>query len=199
LTVDIFFYFLFSYLLGSIPVGFILYYIAKREDIRNTGSGNIGATNVFRNQGKVLGILTLIIDLLKGVLPVIYGLLHFKGQYEIIIAAGGFAIIGHIFPVFLKFKGGKGVATFAGVFLIYSTLSAPFFILSFISVILYSRYVSLASITAVITVFFFILFTETVYISIVVFIIVILIIFKHRNNFKRILKEEEPKIGDIKI
>lgn len=197
MTVDIFLYLLLSYLLGSIPVGFILYYIVKREDIRNTGSGNIGATNVFRNQGKLSGIFTLLTDLLKGVLPIVYGILNFKESPFIIIVAGSLAVFGHIFPIFLKFKGGKGVATFAGVFLVYSTMSAPFFILVFLITIYYTRYVSLASVFSVITVFFYILFTHTVYISIVVFVISCIVIFKHRYNFIRIGEGKEPKIMEL--
>jgi glycerol-3-phosphate acyltransferase PlsY len=194
LTSDIAFYYLLSYLIGSIPTGFILFYIVKREDIRTYGSGNTGATNVLRNQGKLTGILTLVIDLFKGVIPVLYGLLNYSDFPEIIIIAGGLAILGHIVPVFLKFKGGKGVATFIGVFMMYSFKSILLFIIVFLIVLFYTRFVSLASVAGVTTVFFYITFTEIVEISIIVFLISIIILGKHRLNFIRIMNDNEPKI-----
>lgn len=199
MTLEVVLYYLFSYILGSVPVGFILFYLLKKEDIRKSGSGNIGATNVLRCQGKLSGILTFIFDLLKGAIPIIYGILNFKDSPEIILIGGGFAILGHICPVFLKFKGGKGVATFAGVFLIYSIHSAPFFIITFLIIIFYTRYVSLASVSGIIAVFFYITFTEIVEISIIVFFICIIIISKHRANFIRIGSGNEPKIRELKI
>ena len=198
MNLDILFYFILSYMIGSVPTGFILYYIVKREDIRKIGSGNTGATNVLRSQGKFTGILTLIIDLLKGTIPVFYGILNYKDFPDIIIIAGGFAVLGHIFPVFLKFKGGKGVATFAGVFLLFSSGTIPFFIIAFMIVIFYTKYVSLASVAGVTAVFFYITFTEIVEVSIVVFVICIIIIAKHRLNFKRIIDGNEPEIGNLR-
>ncbi len=198
MDLEVFLYYLFSYIIGSIPTGFILFYIVKREDIRKVGSGNTGATNVIRNQGKLTGIFTLLIDLIKGAVPVIYGIINYKDFPEIIIIAGGLAIFGHIFPVFLKFKGGKGVATFAGVFLLFSLKTAPFFIIAFLVTIFFTKYVSLASIAGVTTVFFYIMFTEMVEISIITFIICLMIIIKHRLNFIRIIKGNEPEIGSLR-
>ncbi len=195
---DVFLYYLFSYIIGSIPTGFILCYALKKQDIRNIGSGNIGATNVFRCQGKFSGILTLVIDLLKGVAPVIYGLLYFKEFPELIVSAGCLAVLGHIFPFFLKFKGGKGIATFVGVFLIYSIKTAPFFIIAFLLVIIYTKYVSLASVSGVTAVFFYISFSEMVEISIIAFAICVIIISKHKSNFIRIGNGSEPKIGELR-
>jgi len=183
---------IFSYLLGSIPFGLILFYIIEKKDIRKHGSGNIGATNILRNKGKIAAIATLIFDLLKGILPIMYGLKHFNSN-TIIILGGAAAIIGHIFPPFLKFKGGKGVATFCGVFLAFYNPAMLVFIVFFLPTLIITKYISAASIIGTISIFFFILFTQVEEISIIVLIIVILIIFKHGSNLNRIFNGTENK------
>lgn len=183
---------IFSYLLGSIPFGLILFYIIEKKDIRKHGSGNIGATNILRNKGKTAAITTLIFDLLKGILPIMYGLKHFNSN-TIIILGGAAAIIGHIFPPFLKFKGGKGVATFCGVFLAFYNPAMIVFIVFFLLTLIITKYISAASIIGTISIFFFILFTQVEEISIIVLIIVILIIVKHGSNLNRIFNGTENK------
>ena len=135
-------YLIFSYVIGSIPTGFIIFWHSKKDDIRKEGSGNIGATNILRTCGGKAAIATLFIDVLKGAIPVIYGLIHFKYP-PLILGAGTLAIIGHIFPVWLKFQGGKGVATFAGVSAAYMAapdgiLVFPVFAFFFIGTMIYS-------------------------------------------------------------
>ncbi len=198
MTLEVAFYYLFSYIIGSIPSGFILSYLIRKEDIRSVGSGNIGATNVFRCVGKKSGVLTFICDFIKGVIPSAYGILNFENSPEIAMVGGGLAILGHVFPVFLKFRGGKGVATYIGAFLIFSGWSIPVFIITFVLTLYISKYVSVASVTAVIAVFFYITFTEIVEVSIFALIITVVITIKHKTNFKRIGLQEEPRVGVTK-
>jgi len=136
-----------SYLVGSIPTGLLLAKAFGGIDIRTQGSGNIGATNVYRTLGRRVGILTLVGDCLKGLLPVLAA--KWLGLPDLGVAAVGLAaFLGHIFPVFLRFRGGKGVATALGVFLATSPLAVLAALGVFIAVLISWRYVSLASITA---------------------------------------------------
>ncbi|MCK4835733.1 MAG: glycerol-3-phosphate 1-O-acyltransferase PlsY [Candidatus Aminicenantes bacterium] len=183
-----------SYLLGSIPVGFIVFYMTEKKDIRREGSGNIGATNVFRCGGKVAGLSTLILDILKGFLPVIYGLSHF--DYPVMGVLGGAVVItGHIFPLFLKFKGGKGVATFAGVLLAYSIPAFLIFFMVFILTVIATKYVSAGSMLGVISSFFFFLFSQIVEIAMIIFVVTVFIIIRHKTNLKKIFSNTENKLG----
>jgi glycerol-3-phosphate acyltransferase PlsY len=182
-----------SYLLGSVPFGFIVYYVYERKDIRGEGSGNIGATNVMRNKGKTAGIITLFLDMIKGFIPVFYGLKHFDSP--VVIIAGGCAVVlGHLFPVYLKFKGGKGIASFLGVFIIFDFPAAVLFGAAFLVTFYFTRFVSAGSIAAVSAVFFYTLFTSVVEVSIIVFIVALLIILKHHGNIKRIAQGNEHKL-----
>lgn len=181
-----------SYLLGSIPFGYIVYYICERKDIRREGSGNIGATNVMRTKGRTAGIITLVLDMIKGFIPVFYGLKHFDAPW-IVMAGGAAVILGHLFPVYLKFKGGKGIASFLGVFIIFDFTAALIFGLAFILTFVLFRFVSAGSIVAVIAVFFYILFTQIVEVSIIVFIVAVLIVLKHHGNIRRLAKGNENK------
>jgi len=188
-------YFVLSYLVGSIPTGFIVFWYSKKNDIRNEGSGNTGATNILRTCGKKAAVITLLADVLKGVIPVAYGVIHFKYS-PLIIGGGALAIIGHIFPVWLKFKGGKGVATFAGVFLAYmgasdGILIFPAFILFFGISMLYSKTVSISSLSGISGSFFAVLFTNIPEVSIIVLLIIILIVLKHKENITRIISGKE--------
>lgn len=192
------FFILISFIVGSFPSGFLICLIREKKDIRLSGSSNIGATNVFRVCGKGPAILTLAIDIFKGMLPVIYGLSHFNSPF-IISMGGAAAITGHIFSPFLKFRGGKGVATYTGFLLAFSLNgkmlpSLIVFITFFVIVFYFSKYVSLSSLIAVSGSFFAVLFTFTVETSMVVFFIVIIIVVKHRNNIKRLLKGDEKKL-----
>ena len=136
------------YLVGAIPTGVILTRLAGAGDIRQAGSGNIGATNVYRVAGRTLGILTLVGDALKGVLPVAWAVLaHTYTPWEIAAVAAA-TFLGHLYPVYLRFKGGKGVATALGIFLVLSPLAVLVAFLVFAAILWKWRYVSLASISA---------------------------------------------------
>ncbi len=188
-------YFVLSYFVGSIPTGFIVFWYSKKNDIRNEGSGNTGATNILRTCGKKAAIITLLADILKGAVPVAYGIIHFKYS-PLIIGGGALAIIGHIFPVWLKFKGGKGVATFAGAFLAYmgasdGILIFPIFVFSFGISMLYSKTVSISSLSGISGAFFAVLFTNVVEVSLIVLLVNILIVIKHKENIARIISGKE--------
>lgn len=181
-----------AYLLGSVPTGLLL---AKAFgiDIREAGSGNIGATNVYRTVGRKLGIITLICDCLKGLIPVLIA--RWLDLPDIWVAAIGLAaLLGHVYTVWLKFKGGKGVATALGVFLGTSPLSVLVALFVFIAVIYIWRYVSLASITAAavlpVLVWFFSGKQELVAMS---FIIAAVVIFRHHENIARLRAGTESK------
>src|SRR5271156_5813875 len=142
-----------AYLLGSIPFGFLLVLLVNKEDIRAKGSGNIGATNVWRSGAKGVGFLTFVLDGAKGYAAV--AVADFLGRnqgpatmHKLAILAGLFAILGHMFPVWLRFKGGKGVATAFGVFLALCPLAALFAFVLWLAIVALTRYVSLASILA---------------------------------------------------
>ena len=185
-----------SYLLGSIPFGFILVLIFRGQDVRQSGSGNIGATNVARSS-PVLGMLTLVLDALKGLAAVELTRALFPGQIMLTAVAAVFAILGHMFPVWLKFRGGKGVATGLGSF----ALVAPETVLAVIGVlvivVLVSRQVSLGSIVAF--AFFPLLawllhdYGSMPQILILMALSSILIIAKHHQNIRRLLAGAEPR------
>lgn len=183
---------LFAYLIGSIPFGYILYYISEKKDIRQQGSGNIGAANVWRQKGKMFGLLTLFLDSMKGIIPILYGLRHFDSPI-IVIGGGAAAVMGHIFPVLLKFRGGKGVATFVGVFLIFYWPSAVLFAILFLITTWISRHVSLGSIMGSIAIFFLILFTHIAGVSFITFFMVVLILVRHRSNIQQLVDGTENK------
>ncbi len=183
-----------SYLLGSIPFGYLIFYFSEGKDIRTMGSGNIGATNVLRSKGKLAGLATLVLDVTKGALPVVYGRIHFDLPW--IVLLGGLAVLlGHIFPVFLKFRGGKGVATLVGVFLIFYYPALLAFLLVFFIVLGLTRYVSLGSLLGTVVLFFCILFTQVVESSIVAFAMLLLVVIRHRANIKRLLDGNENKFS----
>jgi len=184
---------LLAYLVGSIPFGLLLLKFSTGEDIRKQGSGNIGTTNAFRAGGKITGLLTMFCDVAKGALMVCAAGYFFPAQLELAVYAGFFAILGHMFPIWLKFKGGKGVATTLGVMI---TLSLPIglvAIASFITILLISRIVSLASIFAacITTIYSFSLYSQELQIMMVA--INLLIIICHRDNIKRLLHGKEKK------
>lgn len=181
-----------SYLVGAIPFGLILYWLFEKKDIREKGSGNIGAVNVFRVGGSLAGFLTLFLDVMKGAFPILYGLKHFDSPV-MIISGGAVAILGHMFSVYLKFRGGKGIATFLGLILVFHFPSACGFGIVFILTVCLTRYASAGSIAGAITVFFMIMFTHVVEVSIVFFAIVLLMIIKHQSNIKRLLVGTELK------
>lgn len=190
-------YFVMSYIIGSIPTGFLIFRIYKKEDIRNEGSGNIGATNIHRVCNGKVAMVTLFVDILKGAIPVIYGLIHFKYP-PLILGAGALAIIGHIYPIWLKFRGGKGVATFAGVFLAYMAAPDglfifPFFALAFIVFMILTRYVSASSLAGITCAYFAVLFTNIAEASLIILLINVLIFIRHKDNISRIISGDEDR------
>ena len=150
MTFEIFLVFFFSYISGSIPSGLILTKLFLNKDIRDVGSKNIGATNVLRTGNKFIAILTLILDIIKGVLPVIITSFYFT---DLIYLSALMALLGHIFPIWLKFKGGKGVATYLGIILALSLKLGFIFCLSWVIIALLTRYSSLSSIVSTFLIF----------------------------------------------
>ena len=179
-----------SYLMGSIPFGLILTKIFLNKDIREIGSGNIGATNALRTGNKFIGYSTLILDIAKAVIPVIYVKINFP---ELIYIASLCAFLGHVFPIWLKFKGGKGVATYVGILFSINILLGIVFILTWGIIFLICRYSSLSSIIGSFSVPAYILITGQMYNFIFFGIMFILIFFTHRENIKRLKNKEESK------
>ena len=179
-----------SYLMGSIPFGLILTKIFLKKDIRDIGSGNIGATNVLRTGNKLIGYLTLVLDITKAIVPVIYVKINFP---ELIYIASLCAFLGHVFPIWLKFKGGKGVATYVGILFSINILLGVVFISCWIITFLISKYSSLSSIIASLSVPIYLLIKGNIG-SVIFFIIMfVLIFFTHRENIKRLKNKEESK------
>ena len=179
----------FSYLCGSIPFGLVISYIFKKDDPRSIGSKNIGATNVLRTAGVMLGLFTLILDILKGFIAIKITLML---NSDLIGLSMTFVIIGHIFPIWLKFKGGKGVATFIGVLLAYNFQLFLLFTFTWLLCALLFKYSSLSAIFALIT---NLLSTIAFDLNYIYFIIVsFLILIKHFSNIQRLLTGNETKI-----
>jgi glycerol-3-phosphate acyltransferase PlsY len=180
----------YSYLLGSIPFGLVLTKIFLKKDIREIGSGNIGTTNVLRTGKKSLAVATLVLDLFKGYFSIIITFTYFENliSYSALIC-----FIGHILPVWLKFKGGKGVATYLGVIL---ALSYKFFLIFGVTWLVLSflfRYASLSSIISSLIVFVYSYFFINNF-SLILFIFLVIIIYTHRENIVRLKNSEESKI-----
>ena len=182
---------LYSYLLGSIPFGLVLTKIFLKKDIRKVGSGNIGMTNVLRTGNKFLAIITLAFDLLKGFLSVY---LTFSYQESLVSYSALICFIGHIFPVWLKFKGGKGVATYLGVILALSYKFFLIFGISWITLILLFRFASLSSIISSLFVFLYSYFFQSGDYSLLLFIFFVIILFTHKENIVRLKNSKENKI-----
>ena len=179
-----------SYLMGSIPFGFILTKIFLKKDIREIGSGNIGATNALRTGNKLVGYSTLILDIVKAVIPVIYVKMNYP---ELIYIASLCAFLGHVFPIWLKFKGGKGVATYVGILFSINILLGLIFAVSWGVVFLIFRYSSLSSIVGSLSIPLY-LFVTNEKSSVIFFITMfVLIFFTHRENIIRLKNKEESK------
>jgi len=178
-----------SYLLGSIPFGFILTKIFLKKDIREIGSGNIGATNALRAGNKTLGYITLVLDIAKAILPVLYVKFNYP---DYIFIASLSAFLGHVFPVWLKFKGGKGVATYVGILFSINLILGLIFFFSWAFTFLISKYSSLSSLVASLVVpVYLIIFNN--YNSIFFIIMFVLIFYTHRENIKRLKNNQESK------
>ena len=178
-----------SYLFGSIPFGYLFTKILLKKDIRNVGSGNIGATNVLRTGNKSLGYLTLVLDIAKAVVPVIYIKINYP---DLVYISALCAFLGHLFPIWLKFKGGKGVATFVGILVSINIYYAVVFGIVWILTFLISKYSSLSSLFASISIPIYLLIIDQG--NIIFFIIMfVLIFYTHRENIKRLINKEETK------
>ena len=178
-----------TYLLGSIPFGFILTKIFLKKDIREIGSGNIGATNALRTGNKLLGYATLILDITKAILPVLY----IKFNYpDYIFIASLSVFLGHVFPIWLKFKGGKGVATYVGILFSINIILGLIFIVSWVITFLISKFSSLSSLVASLMVPVYLIIFEN-YNSIFFIIMFVLIFYTHRENVRRLKNKEESK------
>jgi|TARA_B100001079_G_scaffold246374_1_gene234932 glycerol-3-phosphate acyltransferase PlsY len=200
---DIILVIFFSYLSGSIPFGLILTKFAGGQDIRKIGSGNIGATNVFRTGSKFLAVSTLLLDALKGYAPVIITKQYFP---ELIQLSCLIAFLGHIFPIWIKFKGGKGVATYLGILFALSYQLSFLFIFTWVVVLLIFKYSSVSSIFSSMTVLVVTLIKDTALksldqnfnidadIKLILFIFFILIIFTHKKNILNLINKTEHKI-----
>ena len=179
-----------SYLMGSIPFGFISTKIFLKKDIREIGSGNIGATNALTTGNKLVGYSTLILDIVKAIIPVIYVKMNYP---ELIYIASLCAFLGHVFPIWLKFNGGKGVATYVGILFSINILLGLIFVISWGVIFLISRYSSLSSIIGSLSVPLY-LFITTEKSSVIFFITMfVLIFFTHRENIIRLKNKEESK------
>ncbi len=187
---------LFSYLFGSFPTGYILFSVSEKKDIRNFGSHSTGATNVLRLKGWIFALPVILGDILKGFLPVFLAMQLFPDK-NFALLCGFLAVFGHCYPVYIKFKGGKGVATAVGVFSALAVKSLLIAIAIFFLVILLTRYVSLGSILAMLSLPFAIFIiqgdTEKTLLGFAVFL---LIAFRHAGNIQRLIKGNERKLGE---
>ena len=179
-----------SYLIGSIPFGFILTKIFLKKDIREVGSGNIGATNTLRAGNKVIGYLTLTLDIIKAIIPVIYTKIYFP---DFLYLASLCAFLGHVFPVWLKFKGGKGVATYVGILFSINIYFGIIFTIVWTITFVISKFSSLSSLIASVSIPIYLLiltqFDQLIFFT----IMFVLIFFTHRENIKRLKNKEETK------
>ena len=178
------------YLVGSIPFGFILTKIFLKKDIRDIGSGNIGATNALRTGNKSIGYATLFFDIIKAVIPIIYIKINFS---ELLFIASLCTFLGHVFPIWLKFKGGKGVATYVGILFAINIYFGLVFIITWLIIFGLSKLSSLSSLIGSISIPIYLLilaqFDQIIFFT----IMFILIFFTHRENIKRLINKEETK------
>ena len=180
----------FSYLVGSIPFGYILTKFFLKKDIREIGSGNIGATNALRTGNKIIGYSTLALDISKAILPLIFININFP---EYIFVSSLCIFLGHVFPAWLKFKGGKGVATYLGILFCINITFGFIFLVTWLIIFFVFKYSSLSSLLSSLIIPIYILFflgSENIFFFIIMFI---LIFFTHRENIKRLINKEESK------
>ena len=187
---DIFLIGIISYLMGSIPFGYILTKIFLKKDIREIGSGNIGATNALRTGNKSIGYFTLALDILKAIIPVIYVKIFYQ---DFLYIASLCAFLGHVFPIWLKFKGGKGVASYVGILFSINILFGLIFAISWVVTFMFTKYSSLSSLIGSISIPAYLLITGQTSNVIFFIIMFVLIFFTHRENVKRLINKEESK------
>jgi glycerol-3-phosphate acyltransferase PlsY len=187
---------IFSYLFGSFPTGYVLYFLSEKKDIREFGSQSIGATNILRLKGWTFAIPVIFMDILKGFLPVFLALKLFPDK-RFALLCGFLAVLGHCFPIYIKLKGGKGVATAVGVYMVLALKPLLIGIGIFLIIIILTRYVSLGSILAMLSLPFSVYFVlgndETAILSIAIFL---LIVIRHGGNIRRLMRGNERKLGE---
>jgi len=183
---------IYSYMFGSIPFGLILTKIFLKKDIREIGSGNIGATNVLRTGKKFLGVATLLLDTFKGYFSVVITLNFFPEHFYL---SALLCFLGHVFPVWLKFDGGKGIAVYLGVLFAISTNLALIFVITWVIILFFSKYSSLSSILSTLIILMYSIFLDSFNISIFFFIIFVIVLYTHRENISRIKDKTENKIS----
>ena len=191
MTIEIFLVFLLSYTSGSIPFGLVLAKIFLNKDLRKIGSKNIGATNVLRTGNKFIATLTLFLDIFKGVVPIIVTNYYFP---NLIYLSGLAAFLGHIFPFWLKFKGGKGVATYLGIIFALSFKLGLFFCLSWLLIAFITKYSSLSSIVSVFIIFLISILENNFELNSYLFITFVIILYTHKQNIVRLKNKTEDKI-----
>ena len=191
MTIELIFVFLISYILGSIPFGLLLAKLFLNIDVRKIGSKNIGATNVLRTGNKFIAGLTLFLDISKGAIAVMVSHYYFP---NLIYLSGLMAFLGHIFPVWLKFQGGKGVATYLGIIFALSLKLGLFFCVSWILITFITKYSSLSSIVSTLIIFLISLFQNNFELNSFLFITFVIILYTHRQNIVRLKNKTEDKI-----
>ena len=188
---DILLVFFYSYFLGSIPFGLIITKFFLKQDIRKVGSGNIGTTNVLRTGKKSLAIATLLLDALKGYASVIISLIYFN---DLVFLSSIICFIGHVFPIWLNFKGGKGVAVYLGIIIALSFPLGFVFCLTWLLIAFIFKYSSLSSMIGALVVLLYSVIFYNHFLSFFLFIIFIIILFTHRENIRRLKNSDESKI-----
>ena len=187
---DIFLIGIISYLMGSIPFGYILTKIFLKKDIREIGSGNIGATNALRTGNKSIGYFTLVLDILKAIIPVVYVKIFYQ---DFLYITSLCVFLGHVFPIWLKFKGGKGVATYVGILFALNIYFGIIFTISWFITFFISKYSSLSSLVGAVSIPIYLIilgqFDQIIFFT----IMFVLIFFTHRQNIKRLKNKEETK------
>ena len=191
MTLEILLVFFLSYISGSIPFGLILTKIFLNKDLRNTGSKNIGATNVLRTGNKLIAGFTLLLDISKGLVPVMITNYYFP---NLIYLSGLLAFLGHIFPVWLKFEGGKGVATYLGIIFALSLKLGLIFCVMWIIIIFLTKFSSLSSILSAWIIFLISLLEKNLDLNFFLFIVFVIILYTHRQNIVRLKNKTEHKI-----
>ena len=191
INLDILLVFIYSYLIGSIPFGLIITKIFLKQDIRNIGSGNVGATNVLRTGKKILGIFTLLLDVMKSYAAVIITYRYFT---DYIYLSALLCLLGHVFPIWLKFKGGKGIAVYLGIIIALSFPLGIVFSFSWILTAYIFKYSSLSSMFGALLVLLYSVMLNNYPLSFFLFMIFIIILFTHRENIRRLKNSEESKI-----
>ena len=192
MNLEILYVTLYAYLLGSVPFGLVLTKLFLNKDLRNVGSGNIGATNVFRTGKKSLGFLTLVLDGLKGYITVAATYYYFT---DYIYLAALMSFLGHIFPVWLKFKGGKGIAVFLGILFALSINLGIIFSICWVLILYLTRYASVSSLVSIGIIFIYSIYLENSFEAMFFFIILIIAIYTHRENIVRLKRKTENKIN----